>query len=269
MKWELPLLVGFILLFSIWTTFPSDNNYFYTDANGFRHYILTPAISAYDNAIDSLTNVQFTRYDNPWLAPTEITILVAGIFVVLLVKESIQLAFRNKIFTILSLQNYFSFNKISKTNELSDLEIQNNKDPYNYSNLIHSKFKKFKIKKLIFIPVLICFLVVLLFNSSYFDSNLAFGQSDNKKIKDEKSIPGQEKEKQNKDKSEKREPNSKREDFGNRDEIKQKFKNYSQKIDKKLLKVLTDDDPRLVAKSMGTSYQDNKIPVYIYLDSKN
>jgi len=270
MKWELPLIVGFILLFSIWTTFPSDNNYFYTDANGFRHYVLTPAISAYDNAIDSLTNVQFTRYDNPWLAPTEITILVAGIFVVLLVKESIQLAFRNKIISILSLQNHFSSNKLSKTNELLDLETENNKDLYNYSNLIHSQFKKFKIKKLIFVSVLITFLIILLFNSLYFDSIFAFAQSENKNSSDDKNNKAQDKEKQNKNEiKQKPEAKSKRINLANQDEIKGKFKNFSEKIDRNILKILTDDNPKLTAKRMGTTFQNDKTPVYIYLKNKN
>jgi len=71
--WGVPFLLGSILLFSAWVSFPSDNNYFFTDSNGVRHYILTPEISDYDNAIDNLTNVLFIKYENPWAAYADTT----------------------------------------------------------------------------------------------------------------------------------------------------------------------------------------------------
>jgi len=66
-SWEVPFVLGFMLLFGIWA-FPSDNNYSYIDSNGFKHFIATPEVSDYDLAIDHLTNVLFIRYENPWTA---------------------------------------------------------------------------------------------------------------------------------------------------------------------------------------------------------
>ena len=77
MDWAGALLVGFLLLFSTWSTIPSDNQFFYLDSEGIKHFVLTPAVSAFDNALDRITNVLFTRYDDPWTAYTETVAPVA------------------------------------------------------------------------------------------------------------------------------------------------------------------------------------------------
>ena len=88
MGWEWALALGFLLLFSAWVSFPSDNQFSYIDSNGIKHYILTPKISAYDNAVENWTNVLFTRYDDPWTAYTDTAVLVvAGIFTVMLMQQ--------------------------------------------------------------------------------------------------------------------------------------------------------------------------------------
>jgi len=46
-----------------------------------------------------------------------------------------------------------------------------------------------------------------------------------------------------------------------------KYSGFSSKISPKILDVITSSDPILAAKSLGLSYKDNKMPVYIYLDS--
>jgi len=65
--WNITLLLGFILLLSVVASIPSIHYDFVTDENGLRHYILLPEISSLNyNPYGSLTNVQFTEYDNMW-----------------------------------------------------------------------------------------------------------------------------------------------------------------------------------------------------------
>ena len=66
MGWEISFLLGFLLLFSVCVSFPSDDQYFFTDSHGIKHYVLTAEILDYGNSVDNLTNVLFTKYEDPW-----------------------------------------------------------------------------------------------------------------------------------------------------------------------------------------------------------
>ena len=101
MGWEWALALGFLLLFSAWVSIPSDNQFSYIDSNGIKHYILTPIISAYDNAVENWTNVLFTRYDDPWTTYTDTAVLVvAGIFTVMLMQQSFRLNLLQRMNTL-------------------------------------------------------------------------------------------------------------------------------------------------------------------------
>ena len=65
--WDMTLLLGFILLLGIVANTPSIHYNFVTDENGLRHYTLLPEISSLNyNPYNSLTHVQFTKYENMW-----------------------------------------------------------------------------------------------------------------------------------------------------------------------------------------------------------
>jgi len=66
MKWEVPYVLVFILIFNILAIYPSADFDFTLNANGAKHYTLTPEIPDYDNPLDGLTNFLFIRYGNPW-----------------------------------------------------------------------------------------------------------------------------------------------------------------------------------------------------------
>ena len=101
MNWEVPLLLGFLLLLSAWVSFPLADQYFFIDSHGVKHYILTPEISGHDNVTDDLTNILFTRYENPWMEYTGINmIIVAGIFIILQ-QEPVPLYERNRILALI------------------------------------------------------------------------------------------------------------------------------------------------------------------------
>jgi len=48
-----------------------------------------------------------------------------------------------------------------------------------------------------------------------------------------------------------------------------KYDPFSEKISRHLLEILMSTDPTSAAKRMGTFYQENRLPVYIYLDSED
>lgn len=96
LNWEVPLLLGFLLLFSAWITFPLTGNYFFIDSHGVKHHVLTPAVSNHD-AANNLTNLLFTKYEDPWMDYTGINIIfVAGIFIIL-PQEPIRLCLTNRV----------------------------------------------------------------------------------------------------------------------------------------------------------------------------
>jgi hypothetical protein len=71
MKWEVPYVLVLLLIFNILAIYPSADFDFTVDANGVKHYTLTPEISDYDNPLDDLTNILFIRYGNPWNINTD------------------------------------------------------------------------------------------------------------------------------------------------------------------------------------------------------
>ena len=83
MGWEISFLLGFLLLFSVCVSFPSDDHYFFTDSLGIKHYVLTPEILDYGNSVDDLTNALFTKYEDPWeTRPSLLTVVYFSLFFV-------------------------------------------------------------------------------------------------------------------------------------------------------------------------------------------
>jgi len=167
MGWEWALALGFLLLFSAWVSFPSDNQFSYIDSNGIKHYILTPKISAYDNAVENWTNVLFTRYDDPWTAYTDTAVLVvAGIFTVMLMQQSFRLYLINKMNTLLNFVAYVHQSFFATNNEETNFDSKNVVPLYinskqksinnsskrsnlfeDFANFDHLSFNKLKLKK--------------------------------------------------------------------------------------------------------------------------
>ncbi len=71
MKWEVPYVLVFILIFNILAIYPSADFDFTFNVNGAKHYTLTPEVPDYDNPLDGLTNFLFIRYGNPWNVNTD------------------------------------------------------------------------------------------------------------------------------------------------------------------------------------------------------
>lgn len=103
MQWEVPLLLGFIILFGFWATTPEQ--FYHTDFMGIKHYIMTPAVTEEQNDLNELTNVLFLKYRDPWKIFTGIMILVAGIFVGLSQREQIQTFLQDKSRTLSKFSN--------------------------------------------------------------------------------------------------------------------------------------------------------------------
>ena len=147
MKWEVPLLIGFLLLFSIWISLPVTNSYYF-DSNNIKHYNLTP-LSSYHNDVNNLTNILFIKYENPWNTHSEIgIILFTGIFLLLLIHESAKLYLKYKILSSsrYNLQKYFD----STLNKSSNLNTTQ-KHYYDYDSvsplpLSYSLFRTYKLK---------------------------------------------------------------------------------------------------------------------------
>jgi len=168
MGWEGVLLLGFLLLFSAWVSFPSDNQYSYIDSNGIKHYILTPKISAYDNAVDNWTNILFTRYEDPWTVHTDVTALViAGVFVVLLTQQPVRLYLINRMQTLFNLVKFFNFNHLEGGTESVNVDFKEKHTQENFLSLNYLSFKKLKFKKSFSIKVLTIFFVFLLLSPFY------------------------------------------------------------------------------------------------------
>ncbi len=160
MKWELPLLLGFILLFSAWVSFPSDNQYFYVDSEGIKHYILTPEISDYDNSLNNLTNVLFNRYENPWITPDTFIAILLGFNILIIMNRSVLFYFIYKLNILLRLQNNFQIENIDYYAKHQEIDQNNQKNLF--FNYLTSN--KLNIKKILSIYVLTSFLIVFLLN---------------------------------------------------------------------------------------------------------
>jgi len=188
MGWEWALVLGFLLLFGAWVSFPSDNQFSYIDSNGIKHYILTPKISAYDNAVENWTNVLFTRYDDPWTAYTDTTVLVvAGIFTVMLMQQSFRINLLRRMNTlynfVTSFHQYFfatdtdsanygsnntdPFKINSKHSKSINIRSKSNNTLVSCSSFFHLSLNKLKINKSFSIKFLTIFSMVLLLNPFY------------------------------------------------------------------------------------------------------
>ena len=175
MNWEVPLLLGFLLLFSAWVSFPLADQYFFIDSHGIKHHILTPEKSDHDNVADNLTNMLFTRYENPWIEYAGINIIfVAGIFIILQ-QEPVGLYLRNRIWTLISfnlkkyshghLQNKYKVFNLVYRNRNNDLAMGPSLIFFNYKELKKS-FKVF----------FIIFTLLILFSSYSQDAYAATAQ---------------------------------------------------------------------------------------------
>jgi len=51
------------------------------------------------------------------------------------------------------------------------------------------------------------------------------------------------------------------------DKFDTRYENFSAKIDRHVLEVITSPDPQLAAQRMGMTFQADRLPIYIYLDS--
>ena len=183
MKWEVPLLLGFLLFFSTWISLPVTNNYYF-DSNNIKHYILTPA-SSYQNDVDNLTNILFIKYENPWDAHSEIVIILfTGIFVLLLIPESSQLYLRYKILTSLkfNLLKYFGCT-LNKSGNLNTTQKHYDEDDFVLTHTLnYSFFRTDKLKKsskgfsLIFSLVLFSFYLVF-FNAIIMTKTIIFSSA--------------------------------------------------------------------------------------------
>jgi len=163
MNWEVPLLLGFLLLFSACVSFPLTDQYFFIDSNGIKHHILTPEISDYDNAADNLTNILFTRYENPWVeyAGTNI-IFVAGIFIILQ-QEPVRLYLRNRMHALISFNlEKHSHGHLQNESKVFNLVYRNrNNDLAMWPSLIFFNHKELKKSSKVFFMI---FSLLILFS---------------------------------------------------------------------------------------------------------
>ena len=164
MNWEVPLLLGFLLLFSAWISFPLTDHYFFVDSHGVKHHILTPEILDHDNAADNLTNILFTRYENPWMEYTGINIIfVAGIFIILQ-QEPVRLYLRKIMRTWpLDLEKYSYSHLLNESKIFNFVYRKRNNDLVMWPSLIFFTHKKLKKSSKVFFMIF----SLLIFFSSY------------------------------------------------------------------------------------------------------
>jgi len=156
MNWEVPLLLGFLLLFSAWVSFPLTDQYFFIDSNGIKHHILTPEKSDHNDIEDNLTNILFTRYENPWMEYTGINIIfVAGIFIILQ-QEPVRLYLRNRIWALIlfNLEKH-SHGHLQNESKVFNLVYRNrNNDLAMWPSLIFFNHKELKKPSKVFFIIL-------------------------------------------------------------------------------------------------------------------
>jgi len=158
MNWELPLLLGFLLLFSAWVSFPLTDNYFFIDSYGIKHHILTPEISDH-NAANNLTNILFTRYESPWMEYAGINmIFVAGIFIILQ-QEPVRLYLRNRTWALapVNLEKYLHNHLQSKSKVFNLGCGKQNNDLAMWQLIFFTKRLKKSSKVFVFLSLLILF----------------------------------------------------------------------------------------------------------------
>jgi len=96
LKWEVPLLISFIIILGISVSQPNDNIFYTVDSSGNRIYVLVPEVSNFDLSVDNVTNFLLIRYDDPWAIYVTTAILIAGIFASLTkpVRDYLKIKFR-------------------------------------------------------------------------------------------------------------------------------------------------------------------------------
>ena len=51
-----------------------------------------------------------------------------------------------------------------------------------------------------------------------------------------------------------------------REEIKQKYQEYANKIDRNILQVIASENPSEIAKKLNMNFKDDRLAVYVYLN---
>lgn len=189
MKWEIPLLVSFVLLLGIFSSFPVVDGNFTIDENGLKHYVLTPEknISSFDVVATSLS-----KYNREIDFDEENSYFVFFLFVLLLVllyrsnfvlqvKQSVLKTFASDFIKLFLKNNFaqtlFSENKINLKEifivlSSSNIKLQNNSVVLyrNCSNVLINSKKFFVSKKIIVVLLLFVVLIVPVYEHVYADS---------------------------------------------------------------------------------------------------
>ncbi|WP_428326528.1 beta strand repeat-containing protein [Nitrosopumilus sp.] len=189
MKWEIPLLVSFVLLLGIFSSFPVLDSNFTIDENGLKHYVLTPEknISSFDVVATSLSKynreIDFDEQD-PYFVFFLFVLLLVLLYrsnFVLQVKHSVLKTFASDYINLFLKNNFaqtlFSENKINLKEifvvlSSSNVKLQNNSFVLcrNCSNVLINSKKFFVSKKIIVVLLLFVVLVVPVYNHAYADS---------------------------------------------------------------------------------------------------
>jgi len=85
LDWEIPLLLGFILLFSAFGYSADFDQNFVVDSTGTKHYVAIPESLTDNSLYDDLSSVRFTKFENPWNENSVGIIILIGFFTYLLV----------------------------------------------------------------------------------------------------------------------------------------------------------------------------------------
>ncbi|MGI0009633.1 MAG: hypothetical protein ACRD92_08440 [Nitrosopumilaceae archaeon] len=162
MNWEVPLLLGFLLLFSAWVSFPSADHYFFVDSHGIKHHILTPELLDHDNAADNLSNILFTRYENPWMEYTGINIIFVAGIIIILQQEPVWLYLRNRMWALpLDLEKYSKGHLQNESKIFNFVYRKRNNDLAMWPSLIFFTHKNLKKSSKVFF---IIFSLLILFS---------------------------------------------------------------------------------------------------------
>ena len=176
MAWDIPLLIGFLLLFNAWASPAVDDAYF-VDSNGIKHYVAVPEITSYDNNVDDFTNSLFLKYEDPWSQPASLILMSITSITSLMYFRS------NTIQTLLKTNNLSikNINFFNKTSRLGNHVAFNNSPSHQISVSRFFKVIKngffIKQKKLSIKLSVICILVLFL-SPFYFAPTFAQNQAD-------------------------------------------------------------------------------------------
>ena len=189
MKWEIPLLVSFVLLLGIFSSFPVVDGNFTIDENGLKHYVLTPEknISSFDVVATSLSKynreIDFNEQDSYFVFFLFVLLLVLlyRSNFVLQVKQSVLKTFasdyiksflKNNFAQTLFAENKINLKEISVILSSSNTNLQNNSVVLcrNCSNVLINSKKFFVSKKIIVVLLLFVVLIVPVYDQVYADS---------------------------------------------------------------------------------------------------